>query len=102
MRASASTLTPPTDATQLTRRRAVVAAGGGAVEVLHDGSEVELVAGAGQAAQPHALEAVMGLQVCKAHLDPFSHITRLEERLGLHLAPRHVAGVFVEVAHDPA
>jgi hypothetical protein len=63
---------------------------------------VEFVSGAGQAAQAHALKAVMGLQVCEAHLDPFSRIARLEERLGLHLAPRHVAGVLVEVAHDPA
>src|SRR5262245_40190340 len=42
------------------------------LEVLHDGGEMELVSGARQAAQPHALEAVMGLQVCEAHLDAFA------------------------------
>src|SRR5262245_40210240 len=42
----------------------------------------------------------MGLQVCKAHLDPFPQVARLEKRLGLHLAPRHVAGILVEVAHN--
>src|SRR5215470_12180902 len=42
----------------------------------------------------------MGLQVCKAHLDSFPQVARLEKRLGLHLAPRHVAGILVEVAHN--
>jgi hypothetical protein len=35
------------------------------LEVLHDGREVELVACAGEAAQPQPLEAVMGLQGAK-------------------------------------
>lgn len=39
------------------------------LEVLHDNREVELVAGAGEPTQAHALEAVMGLQMRKAHLD---------------------------------
>ena len=43
-------------------------------EVLHDGGEMELVACTGEAAQAHALEAVMGLQVRKAHLDLFALI----------------------------
>jgi hypothetical protein len=38
-------------------------------EVLHDGAEVELVARAGGAAQAHAFETMMSLQVRKAHLD---------------------------------
>jgi hypothetical protein len=44
------------------------------LQILNDRGEVELVAGAGQASEPHALEAVMGLQVCKAHLDSFALI----------------------------
>jgi hypothetical protein len=32
---------------------------------LHDGRQVELVASAGETSQPHALKAVMGLQVRK-------------------------------------
>jgi hypothetical protein len=36
---------------------------------LGDGGEVELVARAGQASQPQAIEAVIGLQMREAHLD---------------------------------
>ena len=49
------------------------------LEVLHDGGEVEFVACAGEAAQAHALEAVVGLQVCKAHLDLLALIARFVE-----------------------
>ncbi len=46
------------------------------LEVLHDGCKVELVACAGEPAQPEPLEAMVGLQVCKAHLDPLPLVTR--------------------------
>jgi hypothetical protein len=39
------------------------------LQVLHDGGEVKLIAGAGEAPQAHALEAMVGLEVCKPHLD---------------------------------
>ena len=39
------------------------------LEILHDGGEVELIASAGEAAQSKALERMVGLQVCEAHLD---------------------------------
>jgi hypothetical protein len=42
------------------------------LQVLEDGREVELVACAGQAAQPKPLEGVMGLEVSKTHLDSLS------------------------------
>jgi len=48
-------------------------------EVLHDGGEMELVARAGEAAQPHSLEAVMSLQVCKANLNLFALVARFLE-----------------------
>jgi len=38
------------------------------LEVLHDGSDVELVASTCETPEPEALEAVMGLQVGKTHL----------------------------------
>ena len=38
------------------------------LEVLHDGGEVKLIACPGEAAQPHALEAMVGLEVRKSHL----------------------------------
>ena len=43
-------------------------------EVLHNGGEIEFVTCAGEAAQVHPLEAVMGLQVREAHLDALSFI----------------------------
>lgn len=42
------------------------------LQVLNSGGEVELVTGSGQAAQPHALEAMVRLQVLEAHLDPLA------------------------------
>jgi hypothetical protein len=43
--------------------------GGERLQVLGDGGEVELVAGTGEASQPQAIEAVMGLQMGNAHFD---------------------------------
>jgi hypothetical protein len=62
---------------------------------------MELVACAGQAAQPKTLEGVMGLEVSKAHLDSLSLVASAAESLGSHLGTRHIAGVLVEIAHDP-
>jgi hypothetical protein len=44
--------------------------GAQASEVLRDCGEVELVASAREASQSHSLEAMMGLEVSKPHLDP--------------------------------
>jgi hypothetical protein len=35
---------------------------------LHHGRKVELIAGAGETPKTHALEAMVDLQVCEAHL----------------------------------
>ena len=69
-------------------------------EVLHDGGEMELVACAGKPSQAHPLEAVMGLQVCEAHLDALSFIARLDEGPGSHEPARHIPSVFVKIAGD--
>src|SRR5262245_14623989 len=45
---------------------------------------------------------MVGLQVREAHLDALALIPRFEERLGLHLASRHLAGIFVDVARHIA
>src|SRR5262245_9868344 len=63
---------------------------------------MELVACAGKATQPHAFEAVMRLQMRKAHLDPLPLIARFQERLRLHLAASDVAGRLVDIPHNPA
>ena len=47
------------------------------LEVLRDGREDELVARAGEASQSHALEAMLDLQVGKAHLHFLALIARL-------------------------
>jgi hypothetical protein len=47
------------------------------LEVLDDGDQVELVARAGETPQTHSLEAMMDLQVCKAHLYFLALIARL-------------------------
>jgi hypothetical protein len=44
------------------------------------------------------LEAVVCLQVCKAHLDALALVSRLEEGLGLHFPPSQVTGILMEVA----
>ncbi len=72
------------------------------LEVLHDGGEVEFVACAGEAAQAHALEAVVGLQVCKAHLDLLALIARFVELGRPHQGAGVIAGILVEIACDLA
>ena len=48
---------------------------GESLEVLNDGGEMELVAGAGDPSEPHAFDAVMALEVSEAHLDALSLVT---------------------------
>jgi hypothetical protein len=71
-------------------------------EVLHGGREVELVARAGEAAQTHALKAMVGLQVRKAHLDPLPLIAGLLQLRCAHESARVITGLFVHVARDCA
>ena len=71
-------------------------------EVLRDGGEMELVARAGESPQAHSLEAVMGLQMCKAHLNLFALVTRFLERRRSIERTRMIAGVLVDVARDYA
>ena len=68
------------------------------LEVLHGSREEELVARTGKTSQPHALEAVVSLQVSKAHLDALALIARLEERFCLHQPACHVTGIFMNIA----
>jgi hypothetical protein len=54
---------------------------------------LELVACAGEAAQPQPLEAVMGLQGCAKRVSTRFLSSRDRERLGLHLLASHIAGI---------
>ena len=75
---------------------------GEGLEVLHDSGEMELVARAAETSETHALKAMMGLEVCKAHLDPFSLSAGFFE-LGCPLErARIIASVFVYVTRDLA
>ena len=75
---------------------------GEGLEVLHDSGEVELVARAGETSETHALETVVGLEMGKAHLNPFSFIAGFFE-LGCAVERACiVASVFVCVACHPA
>jgi len=47
------------------------------LEILHDGRKVELVTGAGETPKTHALEAMVDLEVCEAHLHLLALIPRL-------------------------
>jgi len=54
----------------------------------------------GKAAQSHTLEAVVNLQVGKAHLDAFTLVARYAVRLCPHQPARDVAGIFMNIAGD--
>ena len=70
------------------------------LQVLHDGYEVELVACAGEAPQPHTLKTMVGLEVRKAHLDLLALVARFVELGRTHQRTSVVAGVLIEVARD--
>jgi hypothetical protein len=63
---------------------------------------VELVTRAGEAAQSHPLEAVMGFQVGNAHLHLLAFIAGFGEGLGAGEFPRLVARGFVDITPDLA
>src|SRR6476661_4697609 len=73
---------------------------GKGLQVLHDGSEVGLVACTGKAAQPHTLEAVVCLQVRKAHLDLLALVTGFGELRCTHPGARRITCVLMHVARE--
>ena len=68
------------------------------LEVLHCSGENELIASAGKTAQSHTLEAVVNLQVGKAHLDAFTLVAGLKECFCPRQPACHVAGIFMDIA----
>src|SRR5262245_66680616 len=73
---------------------------GDGLQVLHDGGEVELVASAGKAAQPHTLKTVVRLQVRKAHLDLLALVTGFDELRCTHQGARRIPCLLMHVARD--
>jgi hypothetical protein len=53
---------------------------GACFKVLHNGGEMKLVACAGKSPEPHSLETVVCLQVCEAHLNTLSFVSRFGKR----------------------
>ena len=71
-------------------------------EILHDCRKVEFITGAEETSQSHALEAMMGLQVRKTHLDLLAIVSRFVERRCTFKRPHMIASVFVYIARDYA
>jgi len=63
---------------------------------------MELVARTGKSPKPHALEAMVGLQMREPHLDALSFVSRSGECLCLHLSPSDITGILVQIAWDLA
>ena len=61
---------------------------------------MEFIACAGKASQSHALEAVVSLQVRKAHLDLLAFVTGFDELGCTHQGARGIACVLMHVARD--
>ena len=70
------------------------------LEVLHGGNEMALVSRAREPPQAHAFEAMMGLEVRKAHLNLLALIARFVELGCPHQRASLVAGILIEVARD--
>ena len=70
------------------------------LEVLRGGDEMALVSRAREPPQAHALEAMVGLEVRKAHLNLLALIARFVELRGAHQRASMVAGILIKVARD--
>ena len=70
------------------------------LEVLRGGDEMAFVSCTGDAPQAHALEAMVGLEVGKAHLDLLALIARFVELRGSHQGASVVAGILIKVTRD--
>src|ERR1700730_2605539 len=68
--------------------------------MLHNRGKVELVAGAGKTSQPHTLETMMRLQMCKTHLHFLAVVTRFLEGWCAIERTRMIASIFIYVARD--
>src|SRR5258705_905983 len=92
----------PTHRTLLPRWAATPDAVGKRLEVLHNRCEMKLVARARQAPEPHALEAVMGLQVREAHLGLRAFVARPLELRRVDKCASYITGIFVDVPAQPS
>jgi hypothetical protein len=63
---------------------------------------MKLVARTGKSPEPHPLESMVCLQVREAHLNTLSFVSRFGKRLCLHLPPRDIAGILMDIARDLA
>ena len=61
---------------------------------------MEFVARARQTPEPHTLEAMVNLQVGKAHLNALALVARFEKGFRPHEPSRNVTGIFMDIAGD--
>ncbi len=70
------------------------------LEVLRRGDEMAFVSRTGDAPQAHTLEAMVGLEVRKAHLDLLALISRFVALGRTHQRASVVAGILIKVTRD--
>ena len=70
------------------------------LEVLRGGDEMAFVSCTGDAPQTHTLEAMVGLEVRKAHLNLLALIARFIELRGPHQRASVVASILIKVTRD--
>ena len=70
------------------------------LEILGDGRKMELVARASEPPQPHALEAMVDLEVGKPHLHFLARIARLFKLRGSLEGAGMIACFFVDIARN--
>ena len=70
------------------------------LEVLRGGDEMAFVSCTRDAPQTHTLEAMVGLEVRKPHLNLLALIARFVELRGSHQRASVVAGILINVTRD--
>ena len=70
------------------------------LEVLRGGDEMAFVSCTGDASQTHTLEAMVGLEMRKAHLNLLALIARFVELRSSHQRASVVASILIKVTRD--
>jgi hypothetical protein len=61
---------------------------------------MEFVARSRKPTKSHPFEAMVSLEVSETHLNPLPLVTRFDECFCLHLLPRNVTSIFVDISRD--
>jgi hypothetical protein len=63
---------------------------------------MEFITRTGEPSEPHAVKAVVDLEVSKTHLDALTFVSGFEEALCPHKPTCHIPGVFLQITGDMA